>query len=155
MLRTFHHSCARVMRRVTLKHTWKHHISTTDILTQLDLLPIEYYYHSRLLRWLGHVSRMPMNRMPRKMITAWVAKPRRSGGQLFNWGRTVKKALNANNIPTDFSTWCELASDRMEWRNLTQHKKQTKSNLTECKSTSRKRKPLTLMSLGLKKKSRQ
>ena len=135
------------MRRVTLKHTWKHRISSNDILTQLKLLPIESYYNSRLLRWIGHISRMYMNCMPRKMLTAWVAKPRRSGGQTLNWGRTVKKALIAHDIPIDFLTWREIASDRKVWRQITKPK-----NIIDCKHIPRKRKPLTLMSLGLRKK---
>ena len=30
------------------------------------------YIAERALRWLGHVARMPSDKLPRRMLTAWV-----------------------------------------------------------------------------------
>lgn len=32
------------------------------------------------------------------------------------WGRTLKKALSSNGLPTDFAAWQQLATDRCTWR---------------------------------------
>jgi hypothetical protein len=36
-----------------------------------------------------------------------------------NFGRTLKKALKRNDLPTDFATWSAIACDRPRWRLLT------------------------------------
>jgi len=52
--------CARSMCRVNLHHTFRHHITTSSLFRRLNLLDIDSYYHNRLLRWAGHVARMPI-----------------------------------------------------------------------------------------------
>jgi len=47
------------MCRVNLHHTFRHHITTSSLFRRLNLLDIDSYYHNRLLRWAGHVARMP------------------------------------------------------------------------------------------------
>ena len=68
-LRSFHHRCVRTMCRINIAHTIRHHISTSSLLARLGIEPLETYYHRRLLRWAGHVSRMPLNRLPRMLLT--------------------------------------------------------------------------------------
>ena len=81
--------------------------------------PIEHYFNSRLLRWAGHVARMETHCLPRKLLTSWVEHPRKRGGQVLNWGRSLKKALSTKNLPTDFFSWSEIAQDRVAWRKTT------------------------------------
>ena len=64
------------MCRVNLHHTFRHHITTSSLFRRLNLLDIDSYYHNRLLRWAGHVARMPMSRAPRQLLTSWVAHSR-------------------------------------------------------------------------------
>ena len=66
------------------------------------------------LHWLGHVARMPFERLPRKMLSSWVAAPRASGGQLMTYGRSIQKALDHFGI--DRTAWATLAADRAAWR---------------------------------------
>ena len=47
------------MCRVNLHHTFRHHITTSSLFHRLNLFDIGSYYHNRLLRWAGHVARMP------------------------------------------------------------------------------------------------
>ena len=61
---------------VNLHHTWIHHISTKNLETELGLDPKNNYIARRQLRWLGHVSRMPFDRLPRRMLASWVMAPR-------------------------------------------------------------------------------
>lgn len=113
-LRCFHARCVRAMSRVTLVHTREQHISTFELTQQMGLESMDVYVMRRQLRWLGHVTRMPFERTPRRMLTCWVAEPRPTGGQLMTYGRSVEKAMGSFNI--DVSTWPELAADRVAWR---------------------------------------
>ncbi len=45
---------------------------------------------------------MPMDRMPRKLLTGWVEHARPVGCPKMTWGHTLNKALKSYNIPTDF-----------------------------------------------------
>ena len=40
----------------------------------MGLESIETYVSRRQVRWLGHVARMSFDRMPRKMLSSWVAR---------------------------------------------------------------------------------
>ena len=104
------------MCRITIAHTIRHRISSADLFKKLGLNPLDTYYHRRLLRWAGHVSRMPMTRAPRQLLTGWVDHKRPIGCPQMTWGRTLKKALVQNNLPADFKAWSSLAADRRQWR---------------------------------------
>jgi hypothetical protein len=113
-LRVFHAQCLRAMCRVTRKHTWDHHISSQELGQRLGLETIDVYVARRQLRWLGHVSRMGFERLPRRMLSAWVPSARPVGAPKMTYGRSVGKALAKFDI--DFARWPELAADRGAWR---------------------------------------
>ena len=115
-LRVFHAQCARAMCRVTRKHTWEHHISSEQLRERLGLDSIELYIHARQLRWLGHVRRMGPERLPRLMLSAWVAHKRPAGAPQFTYGRTIAKAMDVFDL--DPVRWPELAADRGAWRTM-------------------------------------
>ena len=104
------------MCRINIAHTIRHHISSESLFGRLAIESLDTYYHRRLLRWAGHIARMPLNRAPRMLLTGWVANSRPTGCPQMTWGRTLKKALQRNSLPTDFSKWRELAADRGQWR---------------------------------------
>ena len=117
-LRSFHHRCVRTMCRINIAHTIRHHISSSSLFARLGIEPLDSYYQRRLLRWAGHVSRMPIDRLPRMLLTGWVANPRPIGCPQMTWGRTLKKALLCKDLPTEFAEWSKLAADRAKWRQI-------------------------------------
>jgi hypothetical protein len=117
-LRTFHRSNVRSLCGVNMKLTQNYHISTSSLFKKLGLQDIDHYFHCRILRWAGHVSRMPLRRLPRKLITSWLTEPRLPGGQQMSWSKTLKSALAAKDIPEAYSEWAKLAADRPKWREL-------------------------------------
>ena len=113
-LRGFHARCLRTMCLVNRKRQWRERISTWELTQQMGLDSMDNYVHRRQLRWLGHVARMSFDRTPRRMLTAWVAAPRPSGGQLMTYGRSIYRALESFGI--DRSEWPKLAANRPAWR---------------------------------------
>ena len=63
--------------------------SSEQLRERLGLDSIEYYIARRQLRWLGHVRRMGPERLPRRMLSAWVAHKRPAGAPQFTYGRCI------------------------------------------------------------------
>jgi len=107
------------MCRVNLHNTFRHHITTSSLFRRLNLLDIDSYYHNRLLRWAGHVARMPMSRAPRQLLTSWVAHSRPVGCPQMTWGRTLENSLASKDISKEFKEWIAIAKDRPKWSQQT------------------------------------
>jgi hypothetical protein len=74
--------------------------------------PFDSYFHNRILRWAGHVARMPMSRAPRQLLTGWVSHSRPIGCPQMTWGRTLENALKSKGISKEFDEWIAIAKDR-------------------------------------------
>ena len=57
---------------------------------------------------------MGFERLPRRLLSAWVPGKRPAGAPKMTYGRTLGKALKKFNITSD--TWHELAAERGVWR---------------------------------------
>ena len=68
-LRQFHARCVRTMSHITLTQSRMYQIPTREIETELGLDSMDKYIARRQLRWLGHVSRMPFDRLPRRLLS--------------------------------------------------------------------------------------
>ena len=89
-------------------HTRQFRIKTTTLEERLGVIPIVQSYHRRLLGWAGAVLRMPMDRLPRQMLTAWIPHPRAVGSER-NWGQAFNIALKANGLDTSIKKLTEIA----------------------------------------------
>ena len=80
-LRQFHARCVRTMSHITLAQSRMYQIPTREIETELGLVngQILKYIARRQLRWLGHVSRMPFDRLPRRLLSSWLPYTRDQG----------------------------------------------------------------------------
>jgi len=96
-----------------------HHIISASLFRRLGILDIDSYFHNRILRWAGHVARMPMSRAPRQLLTGWASHSRPIGCPQMTWGRTLENALKSKGISKDFDEWIAIAKDRSKWRQLT------------------------------------
>ena len=121
-LRVFHNRCVRTLCRVKMRQVHRHMIKQDTLNARVGLQSLDYYYSTRLLRWAGHVSRMPWHRTPRKLLTSWVRHKRPVGAQRMTYGRTLNKALKSAGISTLAATWMRKAQDRNAWRDRTHTK---------------------------------
>ena len=115
-LRLFHNDKTRQMCDTTTVKQWKTRGLTCAVLrNQLSISEIESYVYKRSLAWLGHVAGMSMHRMPRKMLSSWVAAERTSGGQKITYGKQIQNALRYVGIDTDnkhvSTAWPEMVRD--------------------------------------------
>ena len=69
------------------------------------------------LRWAGHVSRMPDDRIPKQLLYGELGHGKRTvGGQRKRFKDSLKVSLKGFNISTE--SWESLASGRPRWRHL-------------------------------------
>jgi hypothetical protein len=117
MLNSFHMSCVRKMSKVN-RYTMRHQrVSSKSLLSSLGLKPFEFYYRHRVLQWSGHVVRMGWDRLPRKLLTAWVYSDAKAiQGTHKRWIDVLHESLQLVKLPKDFHAWTEVAQDRAKWR---------------------------------------
>ncbi|KAJ3582371.1 hypothetical protein NHX12_000699 [Muraenolepis orangiensis] len=89
-LEQFHIRC---LQRI-LGITWRDLVPHSEVLSKTNCRTIEATITQHQLRWLGHVVRMPSNRLPRRVLYGQLHHGRRSaGGQKKRYKDQLKTAL--------------------------------------------------------------
>ena len=69
------------------------------------------------LRWTGYVTRMPDERLPKKILYGELQVGKRShGAQKKRYKDILKASLKDFSLPTE--SWEQIAHDRTKWRGL-------------------------------------
>ena len=112
-LNHFHLSCLRKL----LKIRWQYNIPDTEVLKKAKLQSVHTLLKLAQLRWTGHVTRMPDERLPKKVLYGELQEGKRSqGGQKKRYKDTLNTSLKDFNIPIE--SWEQAAQDRTKWRCL-------------------------------------
>ena len=112
-LNHFHTSCLRNL----LKIKWQDRIPDTEVLKRAEMQSVHTLLKLAQLRWTGHVTRMPEERLPKKILYGELEMGKRShDGQKKRYKDTLKASLKDFNIPTE--SWEKIAQDRAKWRGL-------------------------------------
>ena len=113
-LTSFYNRCVRSMMRTSWGQSKAQRVTSVSLYERLGLKTFDQYIHKRILQWAGHVSRMPMSRLPRKFLNSAAPHPRPAGGLSASWCSSLNSVLDAVGCIKD--TWMEQAADRLEWR---------------------------------------
>ena len=111
------------MSHITLAQSRMYQIPTREIETELGLDSMDKYIARRQLRWLGHVSRMPFDRLPRRLLSSsWLPYKKPRGAPEMTFGTTMLKALKTFDISIRTPKhWPAMAANRIPigaWRHL-------------------------------------
>ena len=117
-LESFHQYCLRRILRVR----WFHRVRNEDVLRRASITALTDIIATKRLRWFGHVSRMPEDRLPNYLLE-WKPKhgkrsrgrPRKSLNDVFI--EDAEQRLDRNGLTIDCMR--RLAADRKGWRNIT------------------------------------
>ncbi len=90
------------MCRIAMAHSTKHRITSKRFFERLGVVFFDINYSRRLLRWAGHVARMPMDRIPRKHLSGWAEHARPVGCLQMTWYRALNEAFKSYGLPTSF-----------------------------------------------------
>ena len=109
-LNTFHLCC---LRRI-LSISWQDNIPNTEVLARARTLSMYALLTKRRLRWLGHVTRMHDDRLPKDTLHGELATGSRPTGRpTLCYKGVLERDLKAGGIaPADFEA---LAADRSGW----------------------------------------
>ena len=112
-LNHFHTSCHRKL----LKRRLQDRIPDTEILKRAAMQSVHTLLKLAQLRWTGHVTRMPDERLPKKNLYGELQVEKRSHeGQKKRYKDTLKASHKDFSIPTEL--WEQFAQDRAKWRGL-------------------------------------
>ena len=110
-LNHFHTSCLRKL----VKIKWQDRIPDTDDLKRMQ--SVHTLLKLAQLKWTDHVTRMPDERLPKKILYGELQVGKRPhGGQKKQYKDTFKASLKDFNITTE--SWEQIAQDRTKWRGL-------------------------------------
>ena len=134
-LSAFHHTSLRKILGIKHKHVQDQHIRNAYVRNKLCIDDILDTIIDRQANFIGKVARMPMHRLPRQVLGAWIRAPRKTGGVEASLARTVHSTLttilqiddtqlttserNNWNRHGCLHMWIPLASDRANWKRTT------------------------------------
>ena len=71
-LNTFHHRCIRIILGITNRQQWFQHITMAEVRRRWgDTMTMNSRVALKWLEWLGYLSRMPDNRLPKHVLFGW------------------------------------------------------------------------------------
>ena len=112
-LNNFHTSCLRKF----LKIKRQDRIPDKEVLKRTGMQRVHTLLKLAQLRWTDHVTRMPEERLPKKILYGELEMGKRShGGQKTRYKDNLKASLKDFNIPTE--SWEQIAQDRAKWWSL-------------------------------------
>ncbi len=77
-----------------LSQVWTHQITTDGFYGRIGMKSIEHYIR---------VACMDKTRLPRRLLTTWVANSRPIGGTEMTYGRSLERWLKHANLPIEIS----------------------------------------------------
>ena len=111
-LEAFHQASLRRIARIR----WFHKVTNYEVLGRCKIGSIQSMLESAILRWTGHVVRMPDDRIPKRLLYGRLASGRGSKGNHATYRNQVRRILHAGGItPADLEP---LAKPRAAWRTL-------------------------------------
>jgi len=113
LINHFHLRCLRNILHIC----WQDKVLDVEVLKQADLPSAITVICKAQLRWAGHVSCMPDDRIPKQLFYRELCSGKCTlGGQQKCYKDSLKVSLKDFNISTE--SWASLASDRPSWRQL-------------------------------------
>jgi hypothetical protein len=92
-LQVFHHHSLRTILNINMFEVKEQRITNAQTAIRANVPDILIFLMRRSLRWIGKLARMPMNRLPRQLLAAWVKKPRKRGRPQSSLRNTMIKSL--------------------------------------------------------------
>ena len=124
-LAVFHTKCCRAILGISMWEVAMFRVTNENVLRRVGIPPMEEIMHYRRLKWMEKIARMPVDRLPRKFLTAWTVSPdgtsRPHGRRALTTRDSFLSSLRHIGIESkdgNVQDWLPLAQDRKyrsEW----------------------------------------
>ena len=111
LLAVFQMNCLRCICGISLRD----HVPNVDILNRCNTLSVESQLQGKRLRWLGHVFRMPNDRLPKKLLFGQVKGLRPPGRPRSSFNDVALHDCQTRRITRPYRD----AQDRLLWKDKT------------------------------------
>ena len=111
LLAVFQMNCLRCSCGISLRD----HVPNVDILNKCNTMSVESQLQGKKLRWLGHVFRMPKDRLPKKLLFGQVKGLRPLGRPRSTFNDVALQDCQARGISRPYRD----AQDRLLWKDKT------------------------------------
>ena len=110
-LAVFQMNCLRRICGISLRD----HVPNVDILNRCNTLSVESQLQGKRLRWLGHIFRMPNDRLPKKLLFGQVKGRRPPGRPRSSFNDVALQDCQARGVSRPYRD----AQDRLLWKDKT------------------------------------
>jgi hypothetical protein len=121
-LTSFYHSSIRRILGLSMHRVEQDHIRNEHIRNLFGVADIHDQLQLRIFRWLGQLARQPHATATKRLLSAWIAAPRRSGTQRATarskYAETLRTILGPDIMTDEFGRlqdWLNLAQSRTDW----------------------------------------
>ena len=129
----FHLSCLRKL----LKIRWQDKTSDTEVLKKANMHSVHTLSKLAQLRWTGHVTRMPDERLPKKVLYGELKEGKCSkGGQKKRYKDTLKASIKDFNIPTECWQTINKGASQFEAKRICEAERKRKERKARAKEPS-------------------
>ena len=113
-LQSFHNCCIRCILGASCRLQWKDYITTEQLALEFGMTEgMDVLLALRRLRWLGHVGRMEVDRLPKQILFGELLSARPFHGPKLRWRYVVLRDLWI--IRFDTTSWYSAVQDRGGW----------------------------------------
>ena len=123
----------RIALGVDRMSMWQHGYSDEGLRNLFHWDSFEHLLHRQVLRWIGHVARMPISRLPKIAVFGWPTDMTKHSSARFTYPMWVKRLLQKHGIPhldwfrlaqKPTSNWLKLVDQHVPRNKPTREKEQ-------------------------------
>ena len=109
---------------ITMSQVYDYHIRNEHLRNSLQVPDILETMRQRQFRSLGNFARLPLHRLPRRFITAWVGKSRSVGQPRFTLRNTLNDTIGSilgvtiSNNGSRIKDWIPQTAIKSQWDEL-------------------------------------
>ncbi len=124
-LRSFHHGAIRRILKIKWSQVREHHIKNLEVRRRLYNMPnIDAFINRRTVKYVGKISRLNDDNLPKKFLAAWINGKRKNGAPQITCNNNSARAIDTilskdktlSNNQALLKKWGPLDHNKNKWQ---------------------------------------